>query len=196
MAITLRTGADGSIVSTNYNVFAPGDSILKSETLLGALVECSERMVKAIRAYNQDNALLPFPEAVLTWDDATQTVSFSTDVPYKKAGTTKTPVAYLDSYDEWETPTTGELIGVTNLLGAYMYLVDAVVYGNEKLQPTLIIQSPADFVLFSDNNNDNQYTTSFTLPYNSGVDAVSGVIEKNAQNYFIFLDMQELLPLA
>jgi hypothetical protein len=195
MALTLRTGADGSIVSTNYHSFNPGDSILKSETLLGAIVECSELIVRAIRDYNQDNALLPFPEATLAWDDSTQTVTFETAVPYKKTGTVKTPVDYLNAYDGWDVPTTGELIGVTNLLGAYMYLVDAVVYGNEKLQPTLIIQSPADFVLFSDNNNDNQYATSYTLPYNSGVDSVTGVIEKIAQNYFIFLDMQELNPI-
>ena len=188
MAIELR-----SATAENYNSFDPGDSVLKSNTLLGVYFEATVLIVAAVRAYNQDNAGLPYPAPSSSSDDESSTANFAIEIPYRRAGTAQKATSTIAPYTEWVTPTTGELEGIDSLMDAFVYLAEAVVYGNDKLVPTLIVNSAKTFVTFADNRNDNNYSISSTLPYNSGVDA-TGVGFEKAQNYFLFLDMQENLP--
>jgi hypothetical protein len=189
MALDLRTPT-----ATNFNLFDTGDSIFKSVTLIDTLFECLELINKSIREHNLDN-ILQYPEASLTYDDNSRTASFDVKVPYKKVAGAKVAVTYLDPYAGWIIPTTGELAGKVSLLDAYVYLVDSITYVNDKLQESPAIKVVKDLMTFTDDNNANTYTTAGTMPYNS-VTSATGIIQKIGQNYPLFLDMQEGLPLA
>lgn len=188
MAITLRTGT-----ATNYSTFDGGDSVIKSTQLNAALLECAERIDLAIAAYNQENPIVPFPDIEVSTTG--NSYSSAIAVPYRVVAGVKKAVTYLTAggYDEWVVPTTGELTGVETLLDAYVYLANAVTYGNDKLRPSSIINSPKDFLTFNDDGNANQYVTSLTMPINAGVDATGEPFRK-AVPYMVFLDLQEGLP--
>lgn len=188
MAVDLRTPT-----ATNYHTFDPGDSVFKSTNLVAAMLECASLIIKSIREYNLDN-ILEYPPATLTYDDNERTASLAINAPYQKVANVKVARNYLDYYANWVTPTTGELAGKATLLDAWIAIVEAMVYGNEKLQESAAIKDVKGLVIFTDDNNDNQYTTSATVPYSAITDSVSGVVQNVAQDYLVLLDMQEGFP--
>lgn len=178
----------------NFNLFDPGDSVFKSLNLVNVAFEAVELINSATRLFNLDNTI-QLPASPLSYDDDTRTASFTVLADYVKVAGRKVCRNYLDSYAGWVTPTTGELAGITTLLDAYMYIIEALVYVNEKLQETPAVKNVKTLLVFTDNNNSNQYSTSGTLPFAS-VTSATGVIQKIAQNYPVLLDLQEGLPLA
>jgi hypothetical protein len=188
MAITLRTAA-----ATNFATFDGGDSIFKSVSLNGALLEAAELVDLAIAQYNQENPIVPFPDIEVSTTG--NSYSSSIAVPYRTIAGVKKAVTYLTNggYDSWVVPTTGELAGLETLLDAYIYIANACTYGNDKLRASSIFNSPKDFLTFTDDGNANQYLTTLTMPINAGVDA-AGEPFRRAVPYFNFLDLQEGLP--
>lgn len=197
MAIVLRTAA-----ATNYNVFAPGDSVLKSTTLLGAYFECMALALKAFKSYNQDNPDVLLPEPEVSTDDNTGTSTVSLNIPYRRVGAVKKSLAYINPYSAFVLPTSGELfenvagggVPIDNILDALWYLSEAVDYGLTKLVPNVFLNDTKGLVTVSDDGSSRTVTS--TLPYNVFVDAVTGIQSNIPVNGMVFLDMQENLPIV
>jgi hypothetical protein len=188
MALALRS-AD----NTNINGFLPGDSILKSETLVGALQECVELLDLTIADYNAANTLLPYPDISVDYSAGVANVTIP--VPYEKVAGVKVPVAYLNSYTDWAIPTTGELTGITTLLGAYLYILAAMGDANDALRPGVIIQDAKPTTNNTDDSIAKQFTTGFGLPFDTIVDA-TGAVKKVFQNFHIITDIQQNYPIV
>lgn len=176
----------------NINSFVPGDSILKSTTLLGAMQETVELLDIVIFDYNQDNPTLLYPDISVGYDAGICTATIP--VPYRKVAGVKKSVDYLNDYSGWVTPTTGELTGVDNILDAYIYLLDSLGDANDALRPGLIIQSAKSTTTNNDDGVAKERQTSFNLPYDSVVNPVTGIVEKVFQNYVYFVDKQQGYP--
>jgi hypothetical protein len=189
MSVDLRTPT-----ATNYHTFDGGDSLFKSTNLVAATLECASLIIKSIREYNLDN-ILEYPAASLSYDDNERTASLAINAPYQKVANVKIARNYLDPYAGWVTPTTGELVGKATLLDAWIYFVDSMVYGNEKLQESAAIKDVKGLFIFTDDNNENQYTTSATVPYSAITDTATGIVQNVAQDYLVLLDMQEGFPI-
>jgi hypothetical protein len=180
--------------ATNINLFEKGDALIESTTLVGALQEVVERLDIAIFDYNQSNTLLPYPDIDVTYNAGLCSVSIP--VPYEKVAGQKTPVSYLNGYTAWVTPTTGELAGITTLLGAYLYILEAMGDANDLLRPGVIIQSAKPTTSNTDDQVAKQYATAFGLPFDTVVDAVTGVISKVFQNFHVVTDLQQGYPIV
>lgn len=187
MALDLRTPT-----ATNFHSFDPGDSILKSENLLAAFVECQALVLKAYKNYNQENPDVLLPEPEVSTDANTGINSCSIEMPYRKVGGVKQSLQYINDYSDWAEPTTGELTGLTSILDAFYYLAEAVDYGCSKLIPGIAINDVRGLTAIGDDNSKRTVTS--TLPYNSIVSA-TGVEQMVAQDFFILLDLQENLPI-
>jgi hypothetical protein len=179
--------------ATNYHLFEGGDSKIQSPTLLGALQEVTELLDATILDYNQNNPTLLYPDITVNYDAGVCTSAIP--VPYRKVGGVKTSVDYLNPYSGWTTPTTGELVGITNILDAYLYILDAVGDGNDALRPGLIIQSAKTTTTNTDDAVAKEVQTSFNLPYDTVTDPVTGKVSKVFQDYFTILDGQLGFPI-
>ena len=180
--------------ATNINLFEKGDALIESTTLLGALQEVVERLDKAIFDYNQSNTLLPYPDIDVTYNAGLCAVTIP--VPYNKVAGEKVPVNYLDPYSTWTVPTTGELAGITTLLGAYLYILEAVGDANDLLRPGVVIQSAKPTTSSNDDQVAKQISTAFGLPFTSVVDAVTGEIKKVFENFHVITDLQQGYPIV
>lgn len=186
-SIALRAGN-----TVNINSFVPGDSPLKSTTLVGAMQEVVELLDIVIFDYNQDNPTLLYPDISIAYDAGVCTATIP--VPYRKVAGVKKSVDYLNAYSNWTTPTTGELAGIDNILDAYIYLLDALGDANDALRSGLIIQSAKSTTTNVDDAVAKERQTSFNLPYDTVVNLTTGVVEKIFQNYPYFVDTQQGYP--
>jgi hypothetical protein len=197
MAIVLRDAA-----ATNYNKFAGGDSILKSATLVGAYLECQALLLRAYKAYNQENGDVLLPEPEVSSDDNTGINSCSVSMPYRKTGAVKRATDYINAYAGWVTPTAGELfeniVGggtpIDNLSDAFLYLAEAVDYGFSKTIKVIGIEDLKPLMAVTDDGNSRTVTS--TMPYNVFVDPADGTQKTVANNLLVLLDLQENLPLV
>jgi len=180
--------------ATNINLFEKGDSKIESLTLVGALQEVVEKLDIAIFKYNQANTLLPYPNIDVTYNNGI--CACSIPVPYEKIAGKKMPVSYLDSFSNWTIPTAGELTGVANLLGAYLYILEALGDANDLLKPGIIIQSAKPTTSHVDEMIAKEFTTAFGLPYDTLIDATTGLVSKVFQNYHVITDLQQGYPIA
>jgi hypothetical protein len=183
-SIALRPGN-----TANIHSFVPGDSILKSLTLVSAVQELVELLDITIFDYNQDNPTLLYPDISVNYDAGVCTATIP--VPYRKVAGVKKSVDYLNAYSGWVTPTTGELTGVDNILDAYMYLLDSLGDANDALRPGLVIQSAKGTTTNNDDGVAKERQTSFNLPYDTVVNLTTGIIEKIFQDYVYFVDKQQ-----
>lgn len=188
MALALRTPDN-----TNINGFVPGDSILKSETLAGALQEVVELLDLTIASYNAANTLLPYPDISVDYSAGVANVTIP--IPYEKVLGVKTPVSYLNAYTDWATPTTGELEGITTLLGAYLYILSAFGDANDALRPGVVINDAKPTTNNTDDSIAKQFTTGFALPFDTIVDA-TGAVKKVLQNFHVITDIQQGYPIV
>jgi hypothetical protein len=189
MAPSIALRANNTV---NINSFVPGDSILKSTTLVGAMQETIELLDIVIFDYNQDNPTLLYPDISVNYDAGVCTATIP--VPYRKVAGVKKAVDYLNAYSGWTTPTTGELTGVDNILDAYIYLLDSLGDANDALRPGLIIQSAKTTTTNNDDGVAKEKQTSVNLPYDTVVNQTTGVVEKIFQNYPYFVDIQQGYP--
>jgi hypothetical protein len=189
MAPSIALRANNTV---NINSFVPGNSILKSTTLVAAMQETVELLDIVIFDYNQDNPTLLYPDISVSYDASVCTATIP--VPYRKIAGVKKAVDYLNAYSGWTTPTTGELAGVDNILDAYIYLLDSLGDANDALRPGLIIQSAKTTTTNNDDGVAKEKQTSFNLPYDTVVNQTTGVVEKIFQNYPYFVDIQQGYP--
>jgi hypothetical protein len=180
--------------ATNINTFVGGDSIITATTLVGALQEVTELLDIAIFDYNQNNTLLPYPDIDVTYNAGLCAATIP--VPYEKVAGVKVPVSYLNAYTDWVVPTTGELAGIANLLGAYLYILNAMTDANDLLRPGVVIQSAKPTTSNTDDNVAKQYATSFGLPFDTVVDAATGLVSKVFQNFHVITDLQQGYPIV
>lgn len=183
-----------TLTATNINLFDGGDSILLAPTLVGALQEVVEQLDLAIFDYNQANTLLPYPDIDVTYNAGLCAVTIP--VPYTKVNNVKTPVSYLDDYCDWVTPTTGELAGISTLLGAYLYILDAMGDANDLLRPGIIVNSAKPTTSNTDDSVAKLFSTAFGLPFDTIVDSASGEVKKVFQNFHVITDLQQGYPIV
>lgn len=189
MAYPLRTAT-----AINLNGFEPGDSIFKSTTLMGVFQECVELLDLSIASYNASNTLLPFPD--ISIDYAAGVCTGTIPIPYEKILGVQTPLNVLNSYSAWVTPTDGELEGITSLSGAYIKLLGLVGDLNDILRVGVIIQDARPTTTNNDDKIAKQYETTFALPYDTIVDAITGEVKKILQNFHVITDIQQGYPIA
>lgn len=180
--------------ATNINLFEKGDSSITSPTLLGALQECMESLDIAIANYNADNSLLPYPDIDITYN--ANVCAATIPVPMDKVNGIWVPLNYLANYAVWVTPTTGELTGLTSLLAAYLYLLEAVGDANDILRPGSIIQSAKGTTSDALDKVSKVNNTTISLPFDTIVDAVTGAVSKVFQNYLVIADLQQGQPIV
>jgi hypothetical protein len=176
--------------NTQFQTFAPGDSIIKSETRLPAYFETAQLLHSAILEYNQENPTVPYPVSALSFNDDDSTATFSIQIPYLISAAGKKARDYIKDATTWVVPTTGEMVGIESLLDAFEYQTRILSYVNDKLRANVIINSPQGLITYDDNYTNAEWAIGFTLPYNAVVNA-TGQLLKTAINYPVFLDMQE-----
>lgn len=176
--------------NTQFQTFAPGDSIIASETRMGAYFETAQKLHSGILEYNQENPTVPYPVSALAFNDDDSTATFSIQIPYQVTAAGKTARDYIKDATGWTVPTTGELAGIESLLDCFEYQTRILSYINDKLRANVIINSPQGLITYADDYTNSEWAIGFTLPYNAVVSS-TGQLLKNAINYPVFLDMQE-----
>lgn len=180
--------------ATNVNLFEAGDSSITSTTLLGALQQSMEALDKAIADYNADNSLLPYPDIDITYN--ANVCAATIPIPMDKVGGNWVPLNYLAAYAPWMVPTTGELTGITSLLAAYLYILEAVGDANDLLRPGSIVQSAKGTTSDSLDKVSKVNNTTISLPFDTIVDSLTGAIRKVFQNYHVITDLQQGNPIV
>jgi hypothetical protein len=180
--------------ATNINLFEGGDSNITSATLLGAMQEITEVLDLGIAAYNADNTLLPYPDIDITYNAGV--CSATIPVPMDKVAGEWVALNYLNAYIPWVVPTTGELTGIANALEAYLYILEAVGDANDLLRPGSIIQSAKGTTTDALDKIAKVNNTTFTLPFDTVVDAVTGAVSKVFQNFHVITDLQQGYPIV
>jgi hypothetical protein len=177
-----------SPLNTNHNGFLGGDSIVKATTLLSAYFEVQALVLKAYKAYNKNNPEVLLPEPEVSTDDNTGLSSLSLNMPYRRVGTDKKSVGYIDAYTTYATPTTGELTGISNLLDAFWYIADSLDQTLQQMTPNAFLADPKGLVSVADNGTSRTVTSA--LPYNVHIDDVTGVQTNIPVNGLIFYDLE------
>jgi hypothetical protein len=179
--------------NTNHNGFVPGDSVIKSTTLLGAIYECKTRLLLAIKAYNRQNADLPIPEPEVASDDNDGSNTLTMSLPYRRVGATKRSLAYFADYSDWVVPTTGELTGFTNIADAFFYLIDSADQVLQEMTPNAFLADPKGLITISDDNNSR--AVNYSLPFDLIIDSATGVESRKPVNGLIFYDLAQDNPI-
>jgi hypothetical protein len=175
--------------NTKFSTFDPGDSIIKSVDRVAAFFETASRLQAATIDYNSENEIVPVPPATLTWNDEDNTVTFSATSTYERTPTGDSARNYIGNSTGWVIPTTGEMAGIDSLEDAFKYQVNEMLQVCDILRPNVLLNSPKGLVTFDDNRTQSNWLTAFTLPYNTVLSA-TGVIEKRAANFCLYLDDQ------
>ena len=82
------------------------------------------------------------------------------------------------------------------MLGAYLYILEAVGDANDLLRPGVVIQSAKPTTSSNDDQVAKQISTAFGLPFTSVVDAVTGEIKKVFENFHVITDLQQGYPIV
>jgi hypothetical protein len=180
--------------NTNHNGFIPGDSKLKSITLLGAIFECKTRLLLAIKAYNRQNPELPIAEPEVGSDDNDLRNTLGVTLPYRRSAAGKKSLAYFAAYSDWTTPTTGELTGVDNIADAMFYLLDSADQVLQEMTPNDFLADPKGLITITDNNTSR--TMAMTLPFDLIIDDATGVESRPPVNGIIFYDLAQGNPIV
>jgi hypothetical protein len=187
-----------SPTATTFAELDPGDSILKSTTLLACSREICSLVVKGIQSYNRANPNLLVPTASLSDDADARQMSFSVQVPYVQVETAPGSGIVVNkannnigAYTSWTVPTTGYFAGVESLLDALVKIVDYVTYVAQQLEPTALYNSPVGFYTLEDNKTNNEYAISINTGVNAIVDSVTGVTQIVVDEWTRIIDYQQ-----
>jgi hypothetical protein len=179
--------------NANWRVFEPGDSVIKSVTRMAAIYECAQILVIAIAEFNAANTIA-LTQFEMGFDVDAGNMSASGAVPYQitvdTAGVeTKKAVNYLGTYAGWTTPTTGELVDIDNPYDALVYLVRQNNRLNDAIRPNVLINDPKGLSTLNDNQTENQYDFTLSIPFTAEVQT-DGSVSNLLQEYGIIADMQ------
>lgn len=187
-----------SATATTFAELDPGDSILKSTTLLACAREICSLVVKGIQSYNRANPNLQVPTASLSDDADARQMAFAVQVPYVQVETAAGSGIVVNkasnnigAYTSWVTPTTGYFTGVESLLDALVKIVDYVTYVAQQLEPTALYNSPVGFFTLDDNKTNNEYTVSINTGVNEVVNSVTGISQIIVDEWTRIIDYQQ-----
>jgi hypothetical protein len=145
--------------NAKFSLFDPGDSILKSTSLLGAMQEVTARYAKAVQyALAANPALtLAVPDTNVDPESGSRTVSFSLLAKRKYVTATNSFVNEFRSnvadYSGWVVPTTGNLVGCPDIETACDLIFDAIKYCYNLVTPNLIINDPSQYATVTEDRN-------------------------------------------
>lgn len=182
--------------NTKHSEFDPGDSILKSTSIIAAFVELSARYGIAVAAYNAANPVVAIaaPDSSIDPETGLRTSTF-TILGNETFDTVSNryklqTLNYIGAYSNWTTPTTGNLEGVDNLPEALYLIMQVMKQNNDLVQPNLLFADPSGNTVITD-NRDGAIECTCTLVVNQSIDATTGVPVYTPWNYFTLLDEQQ-----